>query len=192
MISASGLRCQSEYSLCSAATGCTAWARRMRLRSGLGHSEVLHLACRDQVLDGSGGVFNGHIGVDAVLVVEIDDIDLQSLERAFHGTLDLFRRAIGSLGATSSVGIDIESELGGDDDLFAEGREGLADEFLIGEGAVDLRGVEEGDAALDGGTEKRDHLVLFRERFVGKAQAHATEAEGGYFKIAFSQFAFLH
>ena len=43
-ISASGSRHHSEYSLCSAATGCTACARRIDLHAGLRQAEVLDLA----------------------------------------------------------------------------------------------------------------------------------------------------
>ena len=92
--------------------------------------------------------------------------------------------AVGAPGAAASVGIDIEAELGGDDDLAAEGREGLADEFFVVERAVDFGGVKESDAALDGGAEQSDGTPSFRERLVGKAHAHAAQAEGGDLKIA--------
>ena len=42
--SASGSRHHSEYSLWSAVTGCTAWARRIVCDAGLGQAEVLDLA----------------------------------------------------------------------------------------------------------------------------------------------------
>ncbi len=58
--------------------------------------------------------------------------------------------------------IDVEAELGGDHDLVAERRQRLADEFLVGERAVDLGGVEEGDAALDGRADQRDRLPASR------------------------------
>ena len=57
---------------------------------------------------------------------------------------------------------EVEAELGRDHDLVADGLERLADELFVGERAVDLRGVEEGDAALDGGADQRDHLLLVR------------------------------
>jgi hypothetical protein len=40
----------------------------------------------------------------------------------------------------------------------------LADEVLVRERPVDLRGVEERDAALDGGADEGDPLVLRRTR----------------------------
>ena len=44
--------------------------------------------------------------------------------------------------------VDLESELGRDHHLVAEGREGFADEFFVREWAVDFRGVEERDATF--------------------------------------------
>jgi hypothetical protein len=76
-------------------------------------------------------------------------------------------------------GVAVEAELGGDDDLVADGREGFADEELVGEGAVDFGGVEEGDAAVDGLVEEVDHGGLVFGGSVGEAHAHAAEAEGG-------------
>jgi hypothetical protein len=97
-----------------------------------------------------------------------------------------------SRGPRVPIRIDIEAELGCDDNLAAEGRKALAHEFFVVERAVDLSRVKEGDATLDGGTEKRDCLVLFREGLVAKGHAHASEAEGGDFKIVFPKFAFFH
>jgi hypothetical protein len=52
---------------------------------------------------------------------------------------------------------ELEPELGRDDDAPPEGRQGLADQLLVREGTVGLGGVEERDAAFDGGPEERDH-----------------------------------
>ena len=57
------------------------------------------------------------------------------------------------------VRVYVDAELGGDDDLLAEGRERLAHEILVGVRPVDLRGVEEGDAALEGGANQGDRLL---------------------------------
>ena len=87
---------------------------------------------------------------------------------------------------------EVEAELGGDDHLLAERSESFAHEFLVDERAVDLGGIEKGDAAFDGGPEQGDHLLLVFGRAVGKTHSHAAQSEGGNFQIAFSQFAFLH
>jgi hypothetical protein len=52
------------------------------------------------------------------------------------------------------------AELRRDDDAVADRRERLAEQFLVHERAVHLRGVEERDTAIDGGTDEIDHLAL--------------------------------
>ena len=45
---------------------------------GLRHAEVLYLAFLDQVLHCSGNVFDGHFGIDAVLIEQIDGVDREA------------------------------------------------------------------------------------------------------------------
>src|SRR5215472_7133302 len=89
------------------------------------------------------------------------------------------------------VGIDIPAEFSGNSDLLAEGRESLANHFLIGERTVRFRGVEKIDAALDGLADEGDHLrpVAQQPRL---AITHASEGEGRDFKSTTAELAFLH
>ena len=82
-MSVSGRRHQSEYSLWSAATGWTAWARRMVCAPGFGEAEVPDLALADQVLHRAGHVLDRNLRVDAVLVEQVDGVDPEPLERRF-------------------------------------------------------------------------------------------------------------
>src|SRR4051794_12231570 len=50
-----------------------------RVGGRLGQAEVLDLAGFDELLDGAGDFFDGHLWVDAVLVVEVDGVDAESL-----------------------------------------------------------------------------------------------------------------
>src|SRR5204862_549192 len=59
------------------------------LRSRFRKAEVLHLACPDQVLHGSRHVFDWHVRIDAVLIEQIDGIDLESPERALGNFFDV-------------------------------------------------------------------------------------------------------
>ena len=77
----SGSRVQSEYSLCSAVIGCTACARRMRRRRRLGEAEVAHLALAHELGHGADRLLDRHRRVDAVLVVEVDVVDAEPLQR---------------------------------------------------------------------------------------------------------------
>jgi hypothetical protein len=77
----SGSRQNSEYSLCSAATGCTAWARRIVFALASDIPKCFTLPSCDQLLHRARDLFDRHIQVDAMLVEQIDRIDLQPLQR---------------------------------------------------------------------------------------------------------------
>ena len=81
--------------------------------------------------------------------------------------------------------VDVEAELGGDLHLVADGLEDLADELLVLVGAVDLGGVEEGDAGVEGGGDDVSSLVQIR-------QAHAAEADVGHFQVGCAQVTLVH
>ena len=133
------------------------------LRPRLGEAEVFDLAFLNELLHGSRHVLDGHVRIDAVLVEQVDGLDLEPLERALGGLLDVLRPAVQARPALHAAGVElrveVESELGGDDHLVAERGEGLADEFLVRERAVDLGGVEERDAELDGRPDQRASLA---------------------------------
>ena len=65
-----------------------------RLRCCFRHAEVLDLALLNEVLHGSRDVFDRNLGVHTVLIVEIDGINHEPLERAFDRLLDVLRPAI--------------------------------------------------------------------------------------------------
>src|ERR1700761_5945555 len=117
MTDASGSRQKSEYSLCRAVTGCTAWARRMVLAPASERPKCFTLPAW-----------------------------IKSLTAPAVSSMGL-------LGSTRCVArIGLKPELGGDDDIFAERSECFAHDLLIDERAIHFSSVEEGDTALDSGT----------------------------------------
>jgi hypothetical protein len=82
---------------------------------------VLDLALTNEIFDGSSDVFDGNLGVDTVLIVKIDGIDPQALERAFDGLPDVLGLAVQPEPAGTSVGFELIGELGGDDYFSAIG-----------------------------------------------------------------------
>ena len=97
----------------------------------------------------------------------------------------------GRLPAGLAVGVD-EAELGGDDDLAAERGECLADELLVGQRTVDLGGVEERDAELDGAADDADHLVAELAFGDLASEAHAAEPEGGHLQTVRAECSLVH
>jgi hypothetical protein len=118
------------------------------LGTGLGQREVLHLALLNQFLDGAGDVLDDNVGVDAVLIQQVDGVHLQPPQHRVDHLTNVLGPAVEAVAAT--VGIDPKAELGGDHDLIPEGSQGFADEFFVREGAVGLGGVEHRHTALDG------------------------------------------
>jgi hypothetical protein len=64
-----------------------------------------------------------------VLVEQVDGVGAEPPQRAVDRAADVVGLA-GQPGLAALV-VEREAELGGDDDLVAHGREGLADEFLV-------------------------------------------------------------
>ena len=151
----SGSRHHSEYSLCSAATGCTACARRIAAAPASDRPKCFTLPCRDQVLHGAGDVLDRHVRVDPVLVEQVDVVDPEPLERGLDGASDVLGPAVEP--PALAVALESKPNLVAITHPVADGRERLADQLLVGERTVDLGGVEEGDAAVDGRADERDH-----------------------------------
>lgn len=82
----------------------------------LGKPDCAHLALLHQFRHRADGFLDRHGGIDAVLVIEVDDVRPESLEgglgdgfRIFRPAVDAFDRLGGGLAR-----VDAETELGGD------------------------------------------------------------------------------
>ena len=113
--------------------------------SRLRKSEVFHFAFRNQLLDSARDVLNRDIGIDAMLIQHVDDVSLEAFKRSFYHFLDVFRPAVEASTALARPRIDVETELGGDHDLFAYGNEGFAHEFFICKWTISFGGIEQRD-----------------------------------------------
>jgi hypothetical protein len=87
-----------------------------RLHACFGQAEVFDLTFLDELFDGAGDIFNGHIRIDAVLIEQIDHAGLQPLERRVGNSPDALRPAVQALMRVSVL----EAELACDHDLFPE------------------------------------------------------------------------
>src|SRR5207248_9812450 len=117
-----------------------------------------------QGLAGAREVLDRHGCGNAVLKQEVDRLDLESLERGLHDTLDVLGPTVETM--PLPVGIDVEPELRCDHYLSAGRREGLTHELLVRKWAVGLGSVEERDAALDGRPDDPDPLLPVGRRAV--------------------------
>jgi hypothetical protein len=172
---------------------------RVGLADGLGtgfrQAEMLDLALGDQVLDRPGHVLDRHVGIDAVLVEQVDHLDAQALQRGLGHLADVLGLAVDAAHAGIALARafrrDVEAELGGDHDLVAERLQAFADQLLVRIGAVDLGGVEEGHAQLDRAGQHLEGVGLVQRRAVDLAHPHAAQTDGRDFQ-AVAEFARLH
>lgn len=85
-----------------------------RLDAGLGYAQMAHLALRNQILNRSGNSFDRHVGVDAMLMEEINGVGAQSASATSRMRSGRLSRPL--------VGTPyFKAEVGGEDDLRAKG-----------------------------------------------------------------------
>ena len=133
-----------------------------RLRRGLAQAEVPNLAGLDQLRHRADRLLDLDVRVDAVLVVEVDLVDAEALQGAVDRLPDVLRGAVEPAERRHVAGdgvVQVALELARDHVLIALALDRLADQLLVGQRAVDLRGVEEVDAKLEGALDGRLRLL---------------------------------
>jgi hypothetical protein len=126
--------------------------------AGLGKADVADLALDHQLGQGADGVFDGCLRVDPVLVVQVDVVGAEPLQRPLDCDADARGAAVEDTGAATRVRDD--AELRCEYDLGAAALDGPADQLLVVEGAVDLGGVEVGDAKVQRPMDGADGLAV--------------------------------
>ncbi len=92
-----------------------------------------------------------------MLIKQIDGLNFEPFKRALNCLLDVFRTAIKT--GLFSV-LNVEAELGGNDNSVSLGSERFAYQLLVREWAVDLCGIKESNATFDSGMNQFGHLIL--------------------------------
>ena len=132
----------------------------------------------DELGHRADGLLDRHRRVDAVLVVEVDVVDAEPLQRGVAGRPDVLRAAVDAERRVPSL-VALVAELGREHDLVAAAGDRPADEPLVGERAVHVGGVEEGDAEVEGAVDRARSTAASSAGAVELGHAHAAEAEGG-------------
>ena len=154
-----------------------------RVRPGLGQADVADLALGDELGQGADGVLDRRVRVDAVLVVEVDVVGAEPLQRTLDRGADVRGTAVEVPRAAAGVGD--EAELRRQHDLVAAVLDGAADEFLVGVRPVDLGGVDERDAQVERPVDRADRLGVVGARAgVGRGHPHGAQADPGHIEIS--------
>src|SRR5215472_8441177 len=152
-ISLSTSRVHREYSICRAASGCTACARRMVAAPASQMPRYLALADKfahraDRVLDRNGRIH-------PMDVIEVDDVGLEPPEALLAGFAHTFRPAVREAGIAEQPEI---AKLARDDVIAAVLSDRLSYELLVAAASIAVGGIEKIDADLACPPDRRDPL----------------------------------
>src|SRR5450759_609056 len=160
-----------------------------RLWRGLGQADVADLARLHELGHRTHGLLDRDLLVHTVLVVQVDVLHAEALERGVAGRVHVLRPAVDAHPA--AVLAAHVPELRRQHDLVAPPRDGAPDEALVGERTVDVRGVDQGHAQLEGAMDGRHRLVLV-DGAVELRHAHAAETHGRHLQPPAAESARLH
>jgi hypothetical protein len=160
------------------------------LGTRFGHADVTDFAFLDEFLHCAERVLDWYVGIDAVLVIEVDIIDAEPSQARLAGAADVIRFSV-NISRCEIFEVALITEFRCEDDFVAPSFNGLADQFFVFERAVHVGGVEQGDAEVKGAMNGRDGFALIA-RAIKFGHAHATESERRDAQTAFSEFACFH
>jgi hypothetical protein len=141
------------------------WAR-------LGHAEVSNFALVDEFLHLRERVFDWRVGIDAMLVVEIDVINAEPAQARLAGAANVIGLSI-HISRRQVVEVALVTEFRRQNDFVTASLNGFADQFFVSKRAIHVGGVEEGDAEFDRPMNGRDGFALIA-RAIKFGHSHAT------------------
>ncbi|CAK7280783.1 hypothetical protein SGPA1_11576 [Streptomyces misionensis JCM 4497] len=134
-----------------------------------------HLPRPHQLRHRAPGLLDGHLGIGAVQLVEVDHIRLQPAQRGVAGPLHIPRAAVGH----DVLLAHQQPHLRGDEGLRAPLSEHPAQQQLIGERAVHVRGVQQARPQVQCPVDASQRLVTPPPGpAVRPAHRHAPESDG--------------
>ncbi len=148
------------------------------------------LPLSDEILDRPGHLLDGDIGIDPMLVEDIDDLCAKPCKRGVADLPYMLRAAVqdrARSGGRSGIHRGVKAELRRNHHPIAHRRQRLPHQLFIGEGTVNFGRVEEGDSPLHRMADQGHHLFFVLGRTIGKAHSHASKSQGRDLQIPSSQ-----
>lgn len=159
----------------------------------VGAADVADFARADEVIERPEGFVDGGVGVGAVELVEVDVVGAEPAEGGVDGVEDV----LSGVALVPGERADAAEAFGGEDDALAIAGAGeppsenlFGSALCPGRGSewVDVGGIDEGDAALEGAVQdgERGGLVAL------EAEGHGAEAEAGNGEACSAEAGVLH
>ena len=150
-----------------------------RLHTRFRKSPILDLSFLDQISYCFGHFLDRYIGVNAMLVEQIDDINFKAFERTFDRLPDMHWLAVKHLFAV----FNLNAEFGGNDHLSLKWCKSFTHQFFVGKRTVHFGSIKEADATIHSGANQGDHLLFIRSWTITIAHPHTPEPQGRDFQI---------
>jgi hypothetical protein len=160
-----------------------------RCRRRFGQSQEPDLPGRHEPGHRADRLFDGHLGIDPVLIVKVDGVDLEPLQRGVACLAHVVGRAVDA--EERPVLVADVAELRGNHALIAAALQRASEQTFVGEGAVDVCCVEEVHSDVQGAVDGGDRLA-FIAAGVEIGHPHAAEPDGGHTQGGAAQLSSLH
>ena len=121
-------------------------------------------------------LFERHLRIDAMELVEIDHVDAEPAERCLDRLADVLRARV-VVQRVAAARADDESRLGRHHRAFPVTLERAPHELLVRERAVDVGGIQQRHPQVERSMDHRDRLRLGRVADVGPVHGHAAEPD---------------
>jgi hypothetical protein len=131
------------------------------------------LPCGNQIGHGTDGILDRNSWVDPVLIVEVNHIDAESLERGIAGRRDAFRATVQP---HTTLWITGYAEFCCNHYLIPTPSQYFSQQALIGVRTVHVRGIPEIDAQFQGAIQGSE-ILLFVGGSVEISHTHAAQAQ---------------
>src|ERR1700730_3294093 len=146
-----------------------------RLQPRFRETEIPDLALPHEFSHGADSLFYWRIDVDAVLIVEVNNLNAETPETCFAAGAYIVRRTFHAY--VVPVRPSQNAELSCEHDPITAVPDRAAHQFLVPPHSIDVSRVEQFDAELDGTMDRVDTLQL-AARPIEFAHAHAAKAKG--------------
>jgi hypothetical protein len=132
------------------------------------------LPCSNQLGHGADRIFNGRVGINAVLIVKVNMRYSKALEAGFTGPLYILRPPVNT--QKFAVGPADVCEFSGQDYLVAPVANGAPDQLFIFPDTIHVGGVQKIDAQRERTMDGGDGLPLVRSAIEFR-HAHAAQSQ---------------
>ena len=156
-----------------------------RVGADLREPDVADVALLDELGDRPDGLLDRHVRVDAGRAVDVDVVGAQAAQRVAQEVADGGGAAV--VAGKAVVGAAQRAELHADQRLLAPARrQRVADQHLVVAHPVEVAGVEQRDAGVERGVDRRDRLGVVGGP-VGARHPHAAQADRADLRAARAQ-----